>query len=55
MLYASDSKVDFESVFRGIELDKYDILLNTRNGIDIILFMEHLKDYCLRKEYNHKK
>ena len=55
ILYASDSKVDFESVFKGIELDKYDILLNTRNGIDIILFMEHLKDYCLMKEYNHKK
>ena len=55
MLYASDSDVDFDSVFKGIELDKYDILLNTRNGIDIILYMEHLKDYCLRKEYNHKK
>jgi hypothetical protein len=55
MIYASDSKVDFDSVFRGIDIDKYDILLNTRNGIDIILFMEHLKDYCVKKSYNHKK
>ncbi|MGE5356660.1 MAG: methylmalonyl-CoA mutase family protein [Deltaproteobacteria bacterium] len=55
MIYASESNIDFESVFKGVELDKYDILLNTRNGMDTILFMEHLKDYCISRNYNHKK
>ncbi len=55
IVYANESNYDFENLFRGIEIDKYDIILSTRNGIDDILFMERLKDYCIKKQYNHKK
>lgn len=55
IVYANESNYDFEDLFRGIEIDKYDIILSTRNGIDDILFMERLKDYCIKKQYNHKK
>ena len=55
MLYSDTSNMNFDSVFKGVELDKYDILLNTGRGIDRILFMEKLKDYCLNKNFNHKK
>lgn len=55
IVYANESSYDFEDLFRGIEIDKYDIILSTRNGIDDILFMERLKDYCIKKQYNHKK
>lgn len=55
MIYSDTSTMNFESVFKGVELDRHDILLNTGRGIDMILFMEKFKDYCLNKNYNHKK
>ena len=49
-----ESKFQFDMILNGLDLTKYQILFNTRYGVDIILLMETFKDFLKEKEIDPK-
>ncbi|MEZ4908497.1 MAG: methylmalonyl-CoA mutase family protein [Saprospiraceae bacterium] len=54
VLNIDDSNFDFNTIFNGLDLTKYEIFFNTRYGVDIILLMETFNDYLKEKDIDTK-
>lgn len=50
-----NSKTDLQELFNGIDLESIDLVFNTRYGVELILFLENLKDYLESRKINYKK
>ncbi len=50
----SKSNVNFEKLLKNIDLESMEIIFNTAYGVDLIMFLENLKD-CLEKNYYDSK
>jgi len=55
IINVNSSKFNIESHLSGINLEEIDLIFNTRYGVDHILFLEHLKDYLLKYNFDFKK
>lgn len=49
------SKIDLEQLFNGIDLENINLIFNTRYGVELILFLENLKDYFVSRKIDYKK
>ncbi len=54
ILDISKSDVNFEKLLKNIDLESMEIIFNTPYGVDLIMFLENLKD-CLHKNYYDSK
>ncbi len=55
ILQVTNSGIDLNTYFGGINILEYDINFNTSYGVDLILFLEHIKDYLEASNPDYKK
>jgi len=55
IIHITNSSVDLDQMFRGLDITKLDLVFNTSFGIDLILFLENFKDFLDKKQLNNKK
>ena len=52
VINVNHSQIDLNLLFDGVDVEKKELIFNTRYGVDQILFLEYLKDYFEDKEVN---
>lgn len=55
ILQVTNSDIDLSTYFGGINILEYDINFNTSYGVDLIFFLEHVKDYLEASNLDYKK
>jgi len=55
VIQITNSSVDLDKLFKGIDIGQFELIFNTSFGIDLILFLENFKDYLERNQVNNKK
>ena len=55
IIQITNSSVDLDKMFRGINIENLDLIFNTSFGIDLILFLENFKDFLDKNQINNKK
>ncbi len=55
ILQVTNSDINLNSYFSGINILEYDVNFNTSYGVDLIFFLEHLKDYLEASNLDYKK
>ena len=55
ILLVTDSSIDLNKYFKGVNIQELDVNFNTSYGVDLIFFLENVKDYLEKSNINYKK